>query len=146
MTNFIEEFRLLKNNYEKKEKGDNEANTYELLKKLICKYGYDSVCNEISFYNEKNESKNKELSFIISEVKKKVSVELLCSMLFYLDDSDILSQKNNLNFEQINDFCGFDEDSEFYVVNNSTESKKKDKAKKAYKALMIVFICLSAEE
>ena len=101
MTNFIEEFLLLKNNYEKKEKGDNEANTYELLKKLICKYGYDSVCNEISFYNEKNESKNKELSFIISEVKKKVSVELLCSMLFYLDDSDILSQKNNLNFEQI---------------------------------------------
>ena len=101
MTNFIEEFRLLKNNYEKKEKGDNESNTYELLKKLICKYGYDSVCNEISFYNEKNESKNKELSFIISEVKKKVSVELLCSMLFYLDDSDILSQKNNLNFEQI---------------------------------------------
>ena len=101
MTNFIEEFRLLKNNYEKKEKGDNEANTYELLKKLICKYGYDSVCNEISFYNEKNESKNKELSFIISEVKKKVSVELLCSMLFYLDDSDIFSQKNNLNFEQI---------------------------------------------
>ena len=101
MTNFIEEFRLLKNNYEKKEKGDNEANTYELLKKLICKYGYDSVCNEISFYNEKNESKNKELSFIISEVKKKVSVELLCSMLFYLDDSDIFSEKNNLNFEQI---------------------------------------------
>ena len=101
MTNFIEEFRLLKNNYEKKEKGDNESNTYELLKKLICKYGYDSVCNEISFYNEKNESKNKELSFIISEVKKKVSVELLCSMLFYLDDSNILSQKNNLNFEQI---------------------------------------------
>ena len=101
MTNFIEEFRLLKNNYEKKEKGDNESNTYELLKKLICKYGYDSVCNEISFYNEKNESKNKELSFIISEVKKKVSIELLCSMLFYLDDSDIFSQKNNLNFEQI---------------------------------------------
>ena len=101
MTNFIEEFRLLKNNYEKKEKGDNESNTYELLKKLICKYGYDSVCNEISFYNEKNESKNKELSFIISEVKKKVSNELLCSMLFYLDDSDIFSQKNNLDFEQI---------------------------------------------
>ena len=101
MTNFIEEFRLLKNNYEKKEKGDNESNTYELLKKLICKYGYDSVCNEISFYNEKKKKKNKELSFIISEVKKKVSNELLCSMLFYLDDSDILSQKNNLNFEQI---------------------------------------------
>ena len=100
-TNFIEEFRLLKDNYEKKEKSYNEAITYELLKKLICKYGYDSVCDEISFYNEKNESKNKELSFIIREVKKKVSVELLCSQLFYLDDSDIFSQKNNLNFEQI---------------------------------------------
>ena len=46
--------------------------------------------------------------------------------------------------DQINDFCGFDEDSEFHVFNNRTESKKKDKAKKAYKALMIVFICLSA--
>ena len=91
----------MKNNYEKKEKNDNEATTYELLKKLICKYGYDSVCDEISFYNEKNESKNKELSFIIREVKKKVSVEILCSQLFYLDDSDIFSQKNNLNFEQI---------------------------------------------
>ena len=46
--------------------------------------------------------------------------------------------------EQINDFCGFDEDNNFYVVNNSTASKKKDKAKDAYKALMIVFICLTA--
>ena len=26
---------------------------------------------------------------------------MLCSQLFYLDDSDIFSQKNNLNFEQI---------------------------------------------
>ena len=119
MTNFIEEFRLLKNNYEKKEKGDNEANTYELLKKLIGKYGYDSVCNEISFYNEKNESKNKELSFIIREVKKKVSVEILCSQLFYLDDSDIFSQKNNLNFEQIKNKDK--NDSKISITHNGTK-------------------------
>ena len=92
-TNFIEEFRLLKDNYEKKEKSDNEAITYELLKKLICKYGYDSVCDEISFYNEKNESKNKELSIIMNEAKKKVSIELLCSQLFYLDNSNIFDKK-----------------------------------------------------
>ena len=102
-TNFIEEFRLLKHNYEKKEKCNDESTTYEVLKQLISKYGYDSVCDEISFYNEKNVSKNKELHFIISEIKKKVSIEVLCSQLFYLDDSDIFSQKNKLNFDKIKD-------------------------------------------
>ena len=69
--NFIDTFNLLKKNYEKKEKTDVEETTYELLKFLIDKHGYDNVCDEISFYNEKNESKNKELSSIINEVKKK---------------------------------------------------------------------------
>ena len=75
--------------------------TYELLKKLIQIYGYDSICDEISVYNEKNESKNKELSIIMNEAKKKVSIELLCSQLFYLDNSNIFDKKNNLNSEQI---------------------------------------------
>ena len=103
-TNFIESFNLLKSNYEKKEKSDDEATTYELLKKLISTYGYDSVCDEISLYNEKNKSRNKDLSFIISEAKKKVSNEILCSQLFYLDNSvfsNIFSQKNKTNLEQI---------------------------------------------
>ena len=69
--NFIDAFNLLKNNYEKKEKKDLEATTYGILKKMISQYGYDSVCDEISLYNEKNESKNKDLSSIINEVKKK---------------------------------------------------------------------------
>ena len=67
---------------------------------MIDQHGYDNVCDEISFYNEKNESKNKDLSSIINEVKKKVSIEILCSQLFYLDNSDILSQKNSLKNEQ----------------------------------------------
>ena len=53
--NFIDTFNLLKKNYEKKEKTDVEETTYELLKFLIDKHGYDNVCDEISFYNEKNE-------------------------------------------------------------------------------------------
>ena len=97
---FIDTFNLLKKNYEKKEKTDVEEATYELLKSLINIHGYDNVCDEISFYNEKNESKNKDLSSIINEVKKKVSIELLCSQLFYLDNSDILTQKNLLKNEQ----------------------------------------------
>ena len=97
---FIDTFNLLKKNYEKKEKTDVEEATYELLKSLINIHGYDNVCDEISFYNEKNESKNKDLSSIINEVKKKVSIELLCSQLFYLDNSDILNQKNSLKNEQ----------------------------------------------
>ena len=100
-SNFIKAFNLLKSNYEKKEKNNDEAVTYELLKKLIQIYGYDSICDEISVYNEKNESKNKELSIIMNEAKKKVSLELLCSQLFYLDNSNIFDKKNNLNSEQI---------------------------------------------
>ena len=99
-SNFIIAFNLLKSNYEKKEKNNDEAVTYELLKKLIQIYGYDSICDEISVYNEKNESKNKELSIIMNEAKKKVSIELLCSQLFYLDNSNIFDKKNNLNSEQ----------------------------------------------
>ena len=99
-SNFNKAFNLLKSNYEKKEKNNDEAVTYELLKKLIQIYGYDSICDEISVYNEKNESKNKELSIIMNEAKKKVSIELLCSQLFYLDNSNIFDKKNNLNSEQ----------------------------------------------
>ena len=58
--------------------------------------------------------------------------------------------------EQINEFCGFDEDvednsqtnnntnSSTFNLNNFFISKKKDNSKKAYKALMIVFIVLTA--
>ena len=45
--------------------------------------------------------------------------------------------------EKIDDFCGFG-DSPINPISNSTESKKKDKAKTAYKVLMSIFICLSA--
>ena len=100
---FIDAFNLLKNNYEQKEKPEDETSTYNLLKVLISQYGYDSVCDELSFYKDKNECKNKELSTIMREVKKKVSIEVLCSQLFYLDDSVILSQKNSINDKKIKD-------------------------------------------
>ena len=100
---FIDAFNLLKNNYEQKEKPEDETSTYNLLKVLISQYGYDSVCDEISFYKDKNECKNKELSTIMREVKKKVSVEILCSQLFYLYDSVIFSQKNSINDKKIKD-------------------------------------------
>ena len=100
---FIDAFNLLRNNYEQKEKPEDETSTYNLLKVLISQYGYDSVCDEISFYKDKNECKNKELSTIMREVKKKVSVEILCSQLFYLDDSVIFSQKNSINDKKIKD-------------------------------------------
>ena len=100
---FIDTFNLLRNNYEQKEKPENETSTYNLLRLLISQYGYDSVCDEISFNKGRNECKNKELSTIMTEIKKKVSVEVLCSQLFYLDDSLIFSQKNSINDKQIKD-------------------------------------------
>ena len=99
---FIDTFNLLKKNYEQKPKPENEKSTYDLLRILITKYGYDSVCDEISFYNDKNESKNKELSIFMAEVKKRVSMEVLCSQLYYLDNSVIFSEKSAVNHNQIN--------------------------------------------
>ena len=72
---FIDTFNLLRNNYEQKEKPENETSTYNLLRLLISQYGYDSVCDEISFNKGRNECKNKELSTIMTEIKKKVSIE-----------------------------------------------------------------------
>ena len=95
--NFIEEFNLLKNNYEKKEKSVEEFTTYEILKQLIAIYGYDSVCDEISVNKDKKESKNQQLSFIINGIKKKVKIEILCSQLFYLDDSNKIPNLQFLN-------------------------------------------------
>ena len=95
--NFIDLFHTLKNNDEKKEKTDEEETTYGFLKQMISIYGYDSVCNEISVNNEKHKSKNKELAYFMSEAKKKLSIELLCSQLFYLDDSPFLSKNEEIN-------------------------------------------------
>ena len=53
-------------------------------------------------------------------------------------------ESNIWSNEKINEFCGLEEDNRFYVINNSTSYKKKDKAKTAYKVLMIIFICLTA--
>ena len=115
--NFIELFHKLKDNYEKKEKSEVEATTYEFLKQLISHYGYDSVCDEIPVNNEKHKSKNKELSYFINETKKKLSVELLCSQLFYLDDSQFFSQNNEIN-------------SHKNIKSNSFQGKKKNESLK----------------
>ena len=101
--NFIEEFNLLKNNYEKKEKSVEESTTYEILKQLIAIYGYDSVCDEISVNKDKKESKNQQLSFIINGIKKKVKIEILCSQLLYIlnDPSAIIRNADSFDTEQI---------------------------------------------
>ena len=80
---FIDAFNLLKNNYEQKEKPEDETSTYNLLKVLISQYGYDSVCDEISFYKDKNECKNKELSTIMREVKKSFCRSSLFSIILF---------------------------------------------------------------
>ena len=101
---FINLFHSLKSNYEKKEKSDVEATTYEFLKQMISIYGYDSVCDEISVNNETHKSKNKEVAFFINEAKKKLSVELLCSQLFYLDDSPFFSRKEEIDGKKFSKF------------------------------------------
>ena len=46
--NFNEVFNSLKKKYEEKERNTKEIQTYELLKKMIKIYGYNSVCDKIS--------------------------------------------------------------------------------------------------
>jgi hypothetical protein len=82
---FNEVFNSLKTKYETKKRDQREVQAYELLKKMIKIYGYNSVCDKISLNKQNN--KNNELGAFINDIKNSFSLELLCSQLFYLDDS-----------------------------------------------------------
>ena len=95
---FIEVFNSLKSKYEKKEKNSRETQAYELLKKMIKKYGYNNVCDKISLNKQNN--KNNALGAFIDDIKNTLSLELLCSQLFYLDDTFTFKPENDK--EQLN--------------------------------------------
>ena len=95
-SNFNEVFNLLRTKYEKKERKPREIQAYELLKKMIKQYGYNNVCDKISLNKQNN--KNNELGIFIDDIKNNLSLELLCSQMFYLDDS--ISYKPEINKEQ----------------------------------------------
>ena len=101
--NFNEVFNSLKNKYERKERSQREIQAYELLKKMIKIYGYNNVCDKIALNKQNN--KNNELGIFIDDFKNNLTLELLCSQMFYLDDSLIekkddkekINNKNNKN-------------------------------------------------
>ena len=95
---FNEAFILLKKKYEEKERKPREIQTYELLKKMIQVYGYNSVCEKISLNKQNN--KNNELGIFIDNIKQNMPLELLCSQLFYLDDSISFQPEDNNNEKQ----------------------------------------------
>ena len=90
---FNEVFYSLKTQYEKKEKSSREMQAYELLKKMIKKFGYNNVCDKISLNKQNN--KNNALGAFIDDIKNSLSLELLCSQLFYLDDSSLYKSGND---------------------------------------------------
>ena len=94
--NFNEVFNSLKTKYEKKERKPREIQAYELLKKMIKQYGYNNVCDKIALNKQNN--KNNELGIFIDDIKNNLSLELLCSQMFYLDDS--ISYRPEINKEQ----------------------------------------------
>ena len=98
---FNEAFISLKTKYEQKEKNSREMQAYELLKKMIKKFGYNNVCDKISLNKQNN--KNNALGVFIDDIKNTLSLELLCSQLFYLDDSFTFKSENDqdqLNVEK----------------------------------------------
>ena len=96
---FNEVFKSLKTKYEKKERNLREIQAYELLKKMIKIYGYNNVCDKIAL--NKQNSKNNELGIFIDDMKNKFSLELLCSQLFYLDDSISCKSENDKEQSEI---------------------------------------------
>ena len=96
--NFNEVFNSLKRKYEDKERNTKEIQTYELLKKMIKIYGYNSVCDKISLSKQNN--KNNELGIFIDDIKNNMPLELLCSQMFYLDDS--ITFQNEKLFTELN--------------------------------------------
>ena len=96
---FNEVFKNLKTKYEKKEKNLREIQAYELLKKMIKIYGYNNVCDKIAVNKQNN--KNNELGIFIDDIKNNFSLELLCSQLFYLDDSFACKSENDKEQSEI---------------------------------------------
>lgn len=94
--NFNEVFNSLKTEYEKKERKPREIQAYEFLKKMIKQYGYNNVCDKISLNKQNN--KYNELGIFIDDIKNNLSLEILCSQMFYLDDS--ISYNPEINKEQ----------------------------------------------
>ena len=94
---FKEVFNSLKIKYETKKRDHREIQAYELLKKMIKIYGYNSVCDKISLNKQNN--KNNELGVFINDIKNSFSLELLCSQMYYLDDSiNFDSEKDKVQF------------------------------------------------
>ena len=107
--NFNEAFINLKNKYERKERSQREIQAYELLKKMIKIYGYNNVCDKIAVNKQNN--KNNELGIFIDDFKNNLTLELLCSQMFYLDDSfinknrdkmELINKNNNINGKENN--------------------------------------------
>ena len=94
---FKEVFNSLKIKYETKKRDQREIQAYELLKKMIKIYGYNSVFDKISLNKQNN--KNNELGVFINDIKNSLSLELLCSQMYYLDDSiNFDSEKDKVQF------------------------------------------------
>lgn len=119
--NFNEVFISLKKKYEEKERNPREIQTYELLKKMIKVYGYNSVCDKISLNKQNN--KNNELGIFIDDIKKNMSLELLCSQIFYLDDS--ISFKPDSSSRELDN-----DKNKFISINKPKESSVLFKAEK----------------
>ena len=119
---FNEVFYSLKTQYEKKEKSSREMQAYELLKKMIKKFGYNNVCDKISLNKQNN--KNNALGAFIDDIKNSLSLELLCSQLFYLDDSSTYNSGNDK--EQLNMGNNNLKGKENFVVFKSEKKELKE--------------------
>ena len=119
---FNEEFYSLKTQYEQKEKSSREMQAYELLKKMIKKFGYNNVCDKISLNKQNN--KNNALGAFIDDIKNSLSLELLCSQLFYLDDSSTYNSGNDK--EQLNMGNNNLKGKENFVVFKSEKKELKE--------------------
>lgn len=94
--NFNDAFFALKHQYEEKKKDQIEEKTYNMLKKMIKVYGYNSVCDKIALNKQNN--KNNELGIFIDNIKQNIPLHVLCSQIYYLDDSIL-----NENEEKVED-------------------------------------------
>ena len=118
---FNEVFYSLKTQYEQKEKSSREMQAYELLKKMIKKFGYNNVCDKISLNKQNN--KNNALGAFIDDIKNSLSLEILCSQLFYLDDSSTYKSGNDK--DQLNMGNNDLKEKENYVLFKSEKKEIK---------------------
>ena len=110
----------------------------------VTEYKFPKFANQIALEVAKKDDGKKKSSYSDYFVKGYFNDDLMFNVT--LDEFIRKIEAKVWSDEKISEYCGFEDKDTVYVINNATDSshKSSDKAKKAYKVLMSIFIVTTA--